>query len=56
MSGSSYPSISMISPLLYQVCEVTLKVKEDDNASLKKNQRNLQKKIKGTMLEDFQER
>jgi len=48
MSGSNYPTISMISPLLYQVCEVTLKVKEDINANLKK--------IKEPMLEDFQEK
>ena len=48
MSGSNYPTISMISPLLYQVCKVTLKVKEDDNANLKR--------IKETMLEDFQDR
>ena len=48
LSGSTYPTISMISPLLYQVCEVTLKVNEDDNMNLKK--------IKETMLEDFQDR
>ena len=29
-SGSTYPTINMISPLLYQVCKVTLKVNEDD--------------------------
>ena len=35
MSGSNYPTINMISPLLYQICKVTLKVK-DDNANLKR--------------------
>ena len=48
MSGSNYPTISMISPLLYQVCEVTLKVNEDDNVNLKR--------IEETMLEDFKDR
>ena len=48
LSGSNYPTISMISPLLYQVCKVTLKVNEDDNVNLKR--------IKETMLEDFQDR
>ena len=46
-SGSNYPTISMISPLLYQVCKVTLKANEDDNVSLKR--------MKETMLEDFQD-
>ena len=48
LSGSTYPTISMINPLLYQVCEVTLKINEDDNMNLKK--------IKETILEDFQDR
>ena len=48
LSGSNYPTISMIGPLLYQVCKVTLKVNEDDNVNLKR--------IKETMLEDFQDR
>ena len=48
LSGSNYPTISMISPLLYQVCKVTLKVNEDDNVNLKR--------MKETMLEDFQDR
>ena len=48
LSGSNYPTISMISPLLYQVCKVTLKVNEDKNVNLKR--------IKETMLEDFQDR
>ena len=48
LSGSTYPTISMINPLLYQVCEVTLKVNENDNMNLKK--------IKETILEDFQDR
>ena len=48
LSGSNYPTISMISPLLYQVCKVTLKVNEDDNVNLKT--------IKETLLEDFQDR
>ena len=39
MSGSNYPTISMISPLLYQICEVTLKINENDHLNLKKNQR-----------------
>ena len=48
MSGSNYPTISMMSPLLYQVCEVTLKVNEDDSLNLKR--------IKETLLEDFKDR
>ena len=36
---STYPTISMISPLLCQVCEVTLKVNEDDNRNLKKSRK-----------------
>ena len=48
LSGSNYPTINMIGPLLYQVCKVTLKVNEDDNVNLKR--------IKETMLEDFQDR
>ena len=48
LSGSNYPTISMVSLLLYQVCKVTLKVNEDDNVNLKR--------IKETMLEDFQDR
>ena len=39
LSGSTYPTISMISPLLYQVCEVTLKVNENDNMNLKKSRK-----------------
>jgi len=39
MSGSNYPTISMISPLLYQICEVTLKINENDNSNLKKSKK-----------------
>ena len=48
LSGSNYPTITMISPLLYQVCKVTLKVNKDNNVNLKR--------IKETMLENFQDR
>ena len=48
MSGYNCPKLSMISPLLYWVCEVKLKVNEDDNENLKR--------IKKTMLEDFKDR
>ena len=47
-SGSNYPIISIISSLLYQVCEVTLKISEDDNVNLKRT--------KETMLKDFKDK
>ena len=48
MSGSNYPTISMLSPLIYQLCKVTLKVNDGDSTNLQN--------IKEAMLEDFEER
>jgi len=35
VTGSNYPTINMISPLLYQICEIARKINENDNLNLK---------------------
>ena len=34
MSGSQYPTVSMLSPLLYKLLKVTLSHKDEDNPAI----------------------
>ena len=48
MSGSRYPTFSLLAPLLHKLLEVTLKIKEDDSEVLKN--------VKSSIANDLQSR